>query len=173
MTQHDELSQKRLPGKFLRFLGLFWVGVVGLALLGNALAPHLGRGTDVLLQYVWHRDWTVLTLAADQPFFDPSTPESTIKSYYSALYHGDAARLTHLTQGPFSEQMRRRLQAGEMATGQQPVTYRSYIATRMHADGHAEVHEKFHLFWQYGLRFTLQRGPTAWHIVAVDSFPEE
>ena len=64
MVQNHQVPERPLPGKFLRLLGILWVSLVGLALLGNALAPHLGRCTDVMLQYVWHWDWTVLTLEA-------------------------------------------------------------------------------------------------------------
>jgi hypothetical protein len=59
------------------------------------------------------------------------------------------------------------------AAEQQPETYHSYFATRMHTDAHAEVHEKFHLFWQQGLRFRLQKTAATWHIVGVDVLSED
>lgn len=172
MAPNHQEPQKPLPGKFLRLLGILWVSLVGLLLLGNALAPHLGRCTDVMLQYVWHWDWTVLTLDAEQRFFDLSTPESAIKSYYSALYRGDATHMAFLTQGSFAEQMRQRVQTGATVSGQPPTTYRSYVTIRSQTATDAEVIEKFHLFWQQGLRFSLRRA-TTWHIVALEALSEE
>lgn len=172
MVQNPPVPPPPSSRKFLRLLGLLWLSLVGLVVLGNALAPHLGRGTDIVLQSVWHWDWSVFTLEAGQPFFDLSTPASTVKSYYGALYRGDATGMATLTQGPFQAQMRQRVQAGAMAAGPQG-TYRSYLTTRLHTDTSAEVLEKFHLFWSQGLRFRLQRAANTWHIVAVEALSEE
>ena len=127
-------------------------------------APHLGRITDTVLNYTWHRDWTRLTLPADEAFFDLSTPVLALRSYYSTLYQGDGTHLAQLTVEPFREQLRVRLQHAEIPPGADRIVYRSYLFTVMQGGGRAVVTEKFHLFWQHGLRFQMRRTADGWSI---------
>ncbi len=154
--------------KFLRILGILWVAAVCLTLAGALLAPHLGRILDFALHQTVYRRWTALRLFPTQPFFDLSTPQHTIKSYYSALYRGDTARMDQLTAGAFRAAMRQRLAHGR--AGQAPDTYRSYLYSVRQSSTHAEVLEKFHLFWSRGLRFSLRRQDTTWQVTAVELY---
>jgi len=152
--------------RFLRVLGTIWLVVMVLTLGGVALAPHAGQIADVVLQQTVYRQWTRLTLEAEQAFFDVSTPVSTVHSYYSALYHGHLERMERLTQGAFREQMRLRLASASTAPAFTP--YRSFLQVEMQGEQAALVSEKFHLFWQQGLRFRLQREAAHWHIVSLE-----
>jgi hypothetical protein len=147
-------------------VGIFWVTAVLVTLIGALLAPHLGRLADFVLHQTAYRAWTRLSLRTDQAFLDLSTPAFAVKSYYSALSRGDVSAMERLTVGPFREQMQRRMAHAEAASD--IVTYRSYLRTEMHRDARAIVHEKFHLFWQRGLRFSLRRTNAEWRLVGVD-----
>jgi hypothetical protein len=121
---------------------------------------------DFTLHQTAYRHWTHLTLHSASPFLDVSTPERAVKSYYSALYHGDMAAMERVTAGPLREQMQQRL-AHTPGTVDLP-TYTSYLETHG-AEAHtAVVVEKFHLFWSHGLRFTLQRRATDWAIIDIE-----
>jgi hypothetical protein len=48
------------------------------------------------------------------------------------------------------------------------LTYRSYVHIEMQDEQQAVVVEKFHLFWQRGLRFSLRRTAADWHIVGIE-----
>jgi hypothetical protein len=166
MPHTDAPKRHTSGGKFLRVAGLLWLGVLLALLVGALVAPHVGRIADTVLHYTVHRHWTLLTLSLAQPFVDLSTPTQTVKSYYSALYRGDGAAMERLTAGPFRDQVRLRMAHAEAAPAN--TTYRSYVCTEMLAPHLADVVEKFHLFWQRGLRFRLERQTTEWHIVGVE-----
>jgi hypothetical protein len=162
-NHHKRYDSRRT---FLRVMAILWGTAVLVTLIGALAAPYLGRMADFVLHQTVQRDWMRLTLRTARPFFDLSAPEHTIKSYYSALYRGDAAAMERLTAGPFREQMRRRMTHAEAALDNP--TYRSYLRTEEHTPQHTAVVEKFHLFWQRGLRFHLRRNDADWHIVGVD-----
>lgn len=164
---HAEPPRRHTSGrKFLRITGLLWLGAILVILVGALVAPHVGRIVDVVLHYTTHRHWTLLTLPTAQTFVDLSTPAHTVKSYYSALYRGDVATMDQLTIGAFRDQMRLRVVHAEAAP---PNTlYRSYLNTDTQAPSLAVVTEKFHLFWQRGLRFHLERRGPEWQIVRVE-----
>ena len=151
----------------MRVVGGVAAALVIVVVVGTYTAPHVGRITDIVLNHTWHRDWTRLTLPADEAFFDLSTPFLAVRSYYSAIYQGDATHLADLAVGPFREQLRVRLQYAEAPSGADRIVYRSYLLTVMQGGGRAVVTEKFHLFWQHGLRFQLQRTPAGWSIAGV------
>jgi hypothetical protein len=166
--QEQRASRPGLP-RFVRVVGAIWLVVVLALLLGALLAPHIGRLADLLLHHTSHREWIRMRLQTDEPFFNLSTPVQSIKSYYSALYRSDLARMEHVTEEPLRQHMRQRLRHGETATA--GTTYHSYRYTEEYGADHAVVVEKFHLFWQRGLRFYLQRHVTAWRIVRVALLP--
>ena len=153
--------------KFMRIVGGAAAALVIVVVVGTYTAPHVGRVTDVVLNHTWHRDWAPLTLPADEAFFDLSTPFLAVRSYYSALYQADATNLSELAVEPFREQLRVRLQHAEAPSGADRIVYRSYLFTVMQGGGRAAVTEKFHLFWQRGLRFQLQRTAAGWSIAGV------
>ena len=153
--------------KFMRVVGGVAAALIIIVVVAAYAAPHVGRLTDIVLNYTWHRDWTRLALPADEAFFDLSTPYLTVRSYYSVLYQGDATHLSELAVGPFQEQLRVRLQHAETPSGAHRIIYRSYLFTVMQGGGRAVVTEKFHLFWQRGLRFQLRRTPAGWSISGV------
>jgi hypothetical protein len=166
MSLEDQPRHRDSRQKFLRVVGFLWVAMVCVTLIGALIAPHLGRVADFVLHQTVHRDWTQLTLRTAQPFFDLSVPEHTIKSYYSALYRSDAASMERLTAGSFREQMQQRVAHAEAAPGN--VVYRSYLRTERSETHDTVVVEKFHLFWQQGLRFSLQRNAAGWRVAGVD-----
>ena len=161
-TPRQHVSRQR----FLRLVGILWLIAVVAIGIGTLAAPYAGRLADFVLHQTVSRDWVRLTLRTEQPFFDLSSPQSTLKSYYSALYRGDAAALQRLTAGAFRAQMQSRLSDTSVAST--PSAYRSYLHTEMNHTAQAVVVEKFHLFWPRGLRFTLQHGRPGWQIVSVD-----
>ena len=150
--------------KFMRIVGGVAAVLVIVVVVGTYTAPHVGRVTDIVLNHTWHRDWTHLTLPADEAFFDLSTPFLAVRSYYSALYQADASNLSSLAVEPFRQQLRVRLQHAEAPSGADRIVYRSYLFTVMQGGGRAVVTEKFHLFWQRGLRFQLVRIRDGWSI---------
>jgi hypothetical protein len=162
----DEKPVRRtaLPA-FVRIGGAIWLGLIVAVLLGAVLAPHAGRLLDVGLHYTSHRQWTSLRLQAEPPFFDVSTPLRTVHSYYSALYRRDATRMGRLTAGPFRQQMRQRL--AHVETLADAPAYHSFVTVVQQDRSVAVVLEKFHLFWQRGLRFSLQRTDAEWRIIRV------
>lgn len=164
--QQDHPQPQQSSHRFLRIAGLLWLVAVLAIVIGALVAPHLGRLTDVLLYHTVHRDWQRLSLQTARPFFDLSTPQRTVKTYYSALYRGDADAMQRLTDEPFRTQIRQRMAHAE-ATSERPA-YRSYVRLDESAPARAVVLEKFHLFWQRGLRFTLQRTAADWRIVGID-----
>jgi len=166
MNQEPNAPQPDARLKFLRVLGTIWLAIIALTLGGAALAPYLGQIADLVLQQTVHRHWTRLTLDAEQPFFDLSTPARAVQSYYSALYQGNVTSLERLTRGAFREQMR--LRGASTATAPAFTPYRSFVCTELQGDREAIVLEKFHLFWKHGLRFLLQREATDWQIVGVE-----
>jgi hypothetical protein len=168
MHQSDQARHAASRQKFLRVLGLFWATAVLAILVGAVVAPHLGRVADFVLHQTAHRHWQSLTLQTAQPFFDLSAPQHTVKSYYSALYRGDAATMERVTAGSFREQIRQRM--AHAAAAPPHISYHSYLRTETSGSQQAVVVEKFHLFWQRGLRFSLQRSAADWHIVGVELF---
>ena len=155
----------------MRIVGGVAAALVIAVVVGTYAAPHMGRLTDIVLNHTWHRGWTRLTLPADEAFFDLSTPFLAVRSYYSALYQGDATHLAELSVEPFRQELRVRLQHAEAPSGADPIIYRSYLFTVMQGGGRAVVTEKFHLFWQRGLRFQLRRTPAGWSIAGVTLVP--
>ena len=167
LMSHADTPRRHTSGhKFVRIVGLLWLGVVLVILAGALVAPYVGRIADVILHYTAHRHWTLLTLHPAHTFVDFSSPAHTVKSYYSALYRGDGATMDRLTIGPFRDQMRLRVVHAEAVPPQ--TTYRSYLNTEVYAPHLAVVREKFHLFWQRGLHFHLERSGTDWQIVRVE-----
>lgn len=167
MHQEPETPQPDTRLRFLRVLGIVWLIVVALTLAGALLAPHLGQIADFALHQTVHRHWVRLTFDAERPFFDLSTPTRAVQSYYSALYQGNVANIERLTQGALREHMRRRVADARTAPAFTP--YRSFVRAEMRGDHEAVVLEKFHLFWQHGLRFLLQRDAADWQIVSIES----
>jgi hypothetical protein len=166
MNQEPEAPQPDTRLRFLRVLGTIWIVVVALILAGALLAPYLGQVVDFALHQTVHRQWTRLTLDAERPFFDLSTPTRAVQSYYSALYQGSVTSIERLTQGVLREQMRLRVASARTAPAFTP--YRSFVWTEMRGDHEAMVLEKFHLFWKHGLRFVLQRDAGDWQIVHIE-----
>ena len=167
MDQEPNVPQPDARLRFLRVLGTVWLVIMAVTLGGAALAPYLGQIADLVLQQTVHRHWTRLTLGAEQPFFDLSTPIRAVQSYYSALYQGNVTSMEQLTWGAFREQMRLRVTTTATAPAFTP--YRSFVRTEMQGDREAIVFEKFHLFWKHGLRFLLRREAKDWQIVDVES----
>jgi hypothetical protein len=159
--QDQSDPQPGLP-KFVRVVGAIWLVVVLVLLIGALLAPHIGRMTDVLLHLTSHRAWTRMQLQTNELFFDLSTPIQSVKSYYSALYRGDAAHMARLTEEPLRQHMHQHLSQREATPA--VTVYHSYLHTEQQSANDAVVVEKFHLFWKRGLRFYLQRHATDWRI---------
>jgi len=166
MNQEPEAPQPDTRLRFLRVLGTIWMVVVALTLAGAVLAPHLGQIADFALHQTVHRHWARLTLDAERPFFDLSTPTRAVQSYYSALYQGSVTSIERLTQGALREHMRLRVEDARTAPAFTP--YRSFVRAEMRDDHEAVVLEKFHLFWKHGLRFLLQRDAGDWQIVSIE-----
>jgi hypothetical protein len=142
---------------------MVWLGLIVVVILGTLLAPYMGRLIDFGLHQTSHRAWTVIRLHTNEPFFDLSTPLHSVRSYYSALYRGDAAHMERLSAGMFRDQMQQRL--AHTADTAETTTYRSYAYIEDQDDARAVVVEKFHLFWGQGLRFYLERTSFDWRIV--------
>ena len=166
MNQEPEAPQPDTRLRFLRVLGTIWIVVVALTLAGAVLAPYLGQIADFALHQTVHRHWARLTLDAERPFFDLSTPTRAVQSYYSALYQGSVTSIERLTQGALREHMRLRVADARTAPAFTP--YRSFVRAEMRDDHEAVVLEKFHLFWKHGLRFLLQRDAGDWQIVSIE-----
>ena len=160
-------SQPVLP-RFVRVLAVVWLGLIVTVILGILLAPYIGRFIDFGLHQTSHRSWTVIRLRVNEPFFDLSTPIHSVRSYYSALYRGDAAHMERLSAGVFRDQMQQRL--AHSADTAETTTYRSYVSIEDQDDTRAVVVEKFHLFWGQGLRFYLERTSFDWRIVQLALF---
>lgn len=171
MDPNPSAGQPDTRLKFMRVVGGVAAVLVLAIVIGTYAAPHMGRLTDIVLNHTRHRDWTRLTLPADEAFFDLSTPFLAVRSYYSALYQGDATHLAALAVEPFREQLRLRLQHAEAPSSAERIIYRSYLFTVMQGGGRAMVTEKFHLFWRRGLRFQLLRTPDGWSIASVTLVP--
>ncbi len=169
MDQQTHTEPRGSSRRFLRIVGTLWLAAILMLLVGALLAPHLGRIVDFVLHQTTQRHWTRLTLHPEQLYVDLSAPIPTVTSYYSALYRGDAAAMDRLTLGAFRQQMRRRVASAE-AMVDMP-TYRSYLRLERSTDQDAIVLEKFHLFWQRGLRFRLQRRAATWRLVGVEGVP--
>ena len=167
MDRSSSAGQPDTRLKFIRVVGGVAAALVIAVVVGTYAAPHMGRLADIVLNHTRHRDWTSLTLSADEAFFDLSTPSLAVRSYYSALYQGDATHLTELAVEPFREQLRVRLEHAEVPSSTDRIVYRSYLFTVLQGGGRAVVTEKFHLFWQRGLRFQLLRMRTGWSITSV------
>src|SRR5207245_9911496 len=99
MHQEPGIPQPDTRVRFLRVVGTIWLVVMALTLGGAALAPYLGQIADLVLQQTVHRHWTRFALAAEQPFFDLSTPTRSVQSYYSALSQGNLPIVGRLTRG--------------------------------------------------------------------------
>jgi hypothetical protein len=151
------------PQRFLRTVGFLWLVVLLAVGIGALLAPHLERIADFVLHQTAYRHWTRLVLPTAQPFFEASSPEAAVKSYYSALYRNDIVAMERLTTGPLREQMRQHLAQATDPPG--IALYSSYLQAQVVETQSAVVVEKFHLFWPQGLRFTLQRHTTGWRLV--------
>jgi hypothetical protein len=165
-SQENALHRPALP-KFVRVVGTIWLVALAAILIGALLAPHLGRLADLVLHLTVQRAWTSVQVWPEAPVFDASTPLQTVRSYYSALYRGDVTQMDQLTYGPFRQQMRQRLALSEPLT--ENTVYRSYLRLESRDGVSAYVLEKFHLFWQQGLRFQTQRVADTWRIVRVTS----
>lgn len=151
--------------KFIKVVALLWGSAVLLMILVALLAPHFGRIADIVLHQTVYRDWVHLVLTGDRKFFDHSTPLRTIKSYYSALYLGDADAMQRLTTGAFQQQVRARMRGASLPASS--ITYRSYLHAATSTPQQAVVAERFHLFWQQGLVFHLRYRDGVWRIARV------
>ena len=159
MTRND-------PVKFLKIVALLWGAAILLVIVIALLPPRMGRIADLVLHQTAYRDWVHLILTSDQKFFDHSTPLNTIKSYYSALYLGDAEALRKLTTGAFQQQVQARMRNTPSAVS--AITYRSYLhASTSATTQQAVVAERFHLFWRRGLFFHLRYRAGGWRIAQV------
>ena len=167
MDPNPSAGQPDTRLKFIRVVGGVAAALIIVIVVATYAVPHMGRLADIVLNHTWHRDWTPLTLPADEAFFDLSTPFLAVRSYYSALYQGDATNLATLAVEPFRNDLSLRLQHAEAPSGADRIVYRSYLFTVMQGGGRAVVTEKFHLFWQRGLRFQLRRTPAGWSIAGV------
>jgi hypothetical protein len=148
--------------KFIKVAGLLWGSAILLMILIALLAPHVGRIADIVLHQTTYRDWEHLVLTSERKFFDSSTPFNTIKSYYSALYLGDADAMQRLTTGAFQHQIRARMREAQLPDS--TMTYRSYLHAATFTPQQAVVAERFHLFWRQGLVFHLRRRDGVWRI---------
>lgn len=148
--------------KFVKVAGLLWGSAMLLMILIALLAPHVGRIADGVLHQTAYRDWVHLVMKSERKFFDPSTPLNTIKSYYSALYLGDADAMQRLTTGVFQQQVRARMREAQLPDS--AMTYRSYLHAATSATQQAVVAERFHLFWRQGLVFHLRYRDGVWRI---------
>lgn len=155
--------------RFLKVAALVWGGAILAVVIVTLGAPQVGRMVDFVLHQTTYRDWSRLALRVERRFFDLSTPLDTIKSYYSALYRGDAAAMQQLTSGVMQKQMQPRMAKAQRVTG--PSVYRSYLRVAPSAAQNVIVVEKFHLFWQQGLHFHLRQDGVAWHIDRVRLLP--
>ena len=164
MDENPSAGTPAPPLKFIRVVAGVAAALIIVVVVATYTAPHVGRITDTILNHTWHRDWTRLALPAGEAFFDLSTPSLTVRSYYSALYQADPTHLAQLAVEPFREQLRLRMQHAELPTDADRLVYRSYLFTVMQGGGRAVVTEKFHLFWQHGLRFQLRRTTDGWSI---------
>ena len=164
MHEHPSAGRPGPPLRFIRVVAGAAAALIIVVVVATYTAPHVGRIADTVLHHTWHRDWTRLTLPANEAFFDLSTPALAVRSYYSALYQAEGTHLAKLAVDPFREQLRLRLQHAEKPPVADRIVYRSYLFILMQGGGRAVVTEKFHLFWKYGLRFQLQRTPNGWSI---------
>jgi hypothetical protein len=167
MMHEDEAPRPHQLPKYVRVVGTFWLVLLVAVVIAVLLAPHAGRIIDVILLQTSHRQWTVLRLQPDEVFFDRSMPIHTVRSYYSALYRGNANDMEALTASRLREQMRRRMTYREVA--QEVAMYRSFVHVIEATATRAVVEEKFHLFWRQGLRFVMHYAAGGWRVVEVTS----
>lgn len=166
MHENEAPRHHQLP-KYVRVVGTIWLVLLVAVVIAVLLAPHVGRIIDVILLQTSHRQWTVLRLPPDEVFFDRSMPIHTVRSYYSALYRGNANDMEALTASALREQMRRRMMYREVA--QEVAMYRSFVRVIEETATRAVVEEKFHLFWRQGLRFIMHYATEGWRVVEVTS----
>ena len=164
MDANPSAGRPAPPLKFIRVVAAVAAALIIVVVVATYTAPHIGRITDTVLNHTWHRNWTRLSLPADEAFYDLSTPALAVRSYYSALYQADATHLAELALEPFRDQLRVRLQHAEIPPDADRLVYRSYLLTVLQGGGRAIITEKFHLFWQHGLRFQLLRTPEGWSV---------
>ena len=167
MMHEDEAPRHHRLPKYVRVVGTIWLVLLVAVVIAVLLAPHAGRIIDVILLQTSHRQWTVLRLQPDEVFFDRSMPIHTVRSYYSALYRGNANDMEALTASALREQMRRRMMYREAA--QEVAMYRSFVRVIEETSTRAVVEEKFHLFWRQGLRFVMHYATEGWRVVEVTS----
>ena len=172
MTSEEPTPRRPSLPKFVRVVGAIWLVALAAILIGVLLAPHIGRLVDVGLHVTTHREWRAIRLRADVPVFDLSTPIDAVRSYNSALLRHDAAEMERLTTEPLQGQMRQRFKRGEppVQTGE-VATYRSYAKrdppVANQSPDQVLIVEKFHLFWDRGLAFSLVRIDGDWRIQRV------
>jgi len=168
VMMHEDESPRRpeLP-KYVRVVGTIWLVLLIAVVIAVFLAPHVGRIIDMILHQTSHRQWTAIRLQSDVGFFDRSMPIHTVRSYYSALYRGNANDMEALTAGDLRAQMRRRMPYHEAA--KEVTIYRSFARVIEETATRAVVEEKFHLFWRQGLRFVMHYAAGGWRVVEVVS----
>ena len=81
MRQESDAPQPDTRLRFLRVVGTIWLVVLSLTLGGAALTPYLGQIADIVLLQTVHRQWARLTLDAERPLFDLSSPTRAVQSY--------------------------------------------------------------------------------------------
>jgi hypothetical protein len=167
MMHEDEAPHPHQLPKYVRLVGTIWLALLIAVVIAVLLAPHVGRIVDVILLQTSHRQWTVLRLQPDEVFFNRSMPIHTVRSYYSALYRGNANDMEALTASALREQMRRRMMYREVA--QEVAMYHSFVRVIEETATRAVVEEKFHLFWRQGLRFVMHYATEGWRVVEVAS----
>ncbi len=167
---HDDESPPRpeLP-KYIRVVGSIWLTLMAAVVISVLLAPYMGRIVDFAMHQTSHRQWTVIRLQPQEVFFDRSLPIRAVQSYYSALYRASANDMDALTAGPLRNQMRQRMRHREVTTD--TAVYQSFAQVAEREATWAVVEEKFHLFWNRGLRFMVTLAEDGWRVVQVTSLP--
>jgi hypothetical protein len=169
MRHEDEAPRHHGLPKYVRVVGTIWLALLVAVMIAVLLAPQVDRILDVILLQTSHRQWTALRLQSDEVFFDHSRPIHTVRSYYSALYRGNADDMEALTGTALREQMRRRMRYREVA--KEVAMYRSFVRVIEETATRAVVEEKFHLFWRQGLRFVMHDAADGWRIVELSPLP--
>lgn len=168
MHEDDSPRRPELP-KYVRVVGAVWLTLMLAILVSVVLAPYVGRMVDGVLHQTSHRQWTAIRLQPQEVYFDRSLPIHTVQSYYSAMYRASANDMDRLTIGPLREQMRQRMAHREVATDTS--VYRSFAQVIEQEATWAVVEEKFHLFWNRGLRFVMTSATDGWRVAQVTPLP--
>ncbi len=169
MMHEDESPRRPELPRYIRVVGAIWLTVLLAVLISVVMAPYVGRIVDTVMHQTSHRQWTAIRLQPQEVYFDRSQPIHTVQSYYSALYRASANDMDGLTAGPLREQMQQRMRYREVATD--TAEYQSFARVTEREATWAVVEEKFHLFWNRGLRFVMTSTADGWRVVQVTPLP--